>query len=347
VATQVVQVGSVWPTGSTLTITGQATTGQAITGATVGASFGTVTARTVWTQPVGGVQTAQAFGQITTSQSFTIHPVGIPSAQAFGAITTRVGGQAVTPTPVPSAAAFGVPKFIQKVTVAGIGSAQQFGSSLKINQSVQVKGFYPYPDDIPSITGAVICGDGHLVGGYGGTNWQFGRITIHAQITVAVAGVPSAAAFGQIKVVQLVQVPGVPSAQQFGLKLGWKITVWGIPSAQQFGTGWRVFLVWMREAVCTDLDLDPSACIVSGGRSILNTFRCGDGTVISGGQAFLDDPTEDDLGLAASVCLADREGAAILNTFRCGDGTRIGQGEGLFLDEAPVLTLDLQPAGCT
>ena len=214
-----VQVGSVWPTGSTLTITGQATTGQAITGATVGASFGvpTVTVKTIQVVPVGGV----------------------PSAQAFGA-----------------------PTFVfakQTVQVFGLGSAQRFGGP-QTNQIVHIQGFYPYATYAPSITGQVICGDGHLVGGSGGTGSQFGHPTISSIVRVAVGGVPSAALFGQPQIVQVVRLAGVPSAQQFGTRFGWKISVWGVPSAQAFGKP-RVFLVWIRGDACADLDLSPSTCI--------------------------------------------------------------------------------------
>jgi len=214
------QVGSVWPTGSTLTITGQATTGQAITGATVGASFGVPT--------------------VTVTLNQNVSVLGVPSAAAFGA-----------------------PAFIfakQNVQVFGLDTAQQFGS-LQTNQTVSVPGFVPYTAYIPSITGQVICGDGHVVGGIGGPQSLFGQISFYTHVNVAVGGVPSAAQFGQPQIAQIVHPLSVPTAAQFGQQLGWKITVWGIPSAAAFGTDFiRVFDVWMREATCTDLDLAEASC---------------------------------------------------------------------------------------
>ena len=255
-----VQVGSVWPTGSTLTITGPATiTGQAITGAQPGAAFGTPSVRTVWHQNVGGVGTAQVFGAVTLYQQIAVHPAGLGSPAAFGVPVIRLGGRTIPVGSVASAAAFGALKLNQAIVVGGVGSAQQFGSSLRINQIVHVQGFYSYATYAPSITGQVISGDGHVVGGSGGPGSLFGAVTIHATITTAVGGVLSAAAFGAPKLVQIVHPMPVPSAAAFGARLGWILGVWGLPSAQQFGTP-RVFIVWMREEVCEDIDLAPAEC---------------------------------------------------------------------------------------
>src|SRR5215831_15486262 len=93
-------VPSVWPSGSIVTISGQATTGQATTGATVPpVQFGTPTTRLggpPQTQAVTGITSPQAFGAIRTAQA---KPIGaVNSAQVFGVptpktvVTITVGG---------------------------------------------------------------------------------------------------------------------------------------------------------------------------------------------------------------------------------------------------------------
>ena len=143
------------------------------------------------------------------------HVVGGAPGGLFGTPTLKES-QPVTPPGLPSAQRFGAPTFIfakQSVAVRGLSSAQQFGTALRTNQTIHVQGFVPYPAFVPSITGQVISGDGHVVGGYGGPGWLFGHPTIHATIKVAVNGVLSAQQFGAVKIVQVVHPRSVPSAR--------------------------------------------------------------------------------------------------------------------------------------
>ena len=240
-----------------------------VTGAQV---FGAVTIKTTVSRAVGGIGTAQVIGTVTVTSVYRFTPTGVSTAQSFGTITIRVGGQSRTPAPVLSAAAFGTLKF--KVTVPPVGSvpsAQAFGVVvIKATITVPVQGIIPYPTLVPSITGAVITGDGHIVGGYGGPGWMLGRPTIYTFIRTNVGSVFSAANFGAPWIVQTVHPNGIPSAQQFGTKIGFKFRVLGIGSAQAFGHP-RVYLVWLRpppdydfdlaDLVCSDLDLAELACL--------------------------------------------------------------------------------------
>jgi len=149
----VVPVGSVWPSGSTLTITGQATTGLVICGAVAGAAFGTPTTKlggSPQTKPLsglasaqafgtptikttiragaGGVGSAQAFGTVTILAAYRANVLGVGTAQAFGTLTFRTGFTRSVGS-VPSAQAFGIVQaaFRQVVQVGGIASAQAFG----------------------------------------------------------------------------------------------------------------------------------------------------------------------------------------------------------------------------
>src|SRR6516164_9704342 len=102
-------VPSVWPSGSNVTISGQATTGQNLTGATPPSlQFGTVTTRLggpPQTQAVSGIASTQAFGSV---RFVLFPPIGaVPSAQQFGVPT---------------------PKAVASITVGGISSAQAFGT---------------------------------------------------------------------------------------------------------------------------------------------------------------------------------------------------------------------------
>ena len=127
----------------------------------------------------------------------------------------------------------------QVVSVGGVGTGGAFGSA-RIPQKVQLpSGVYP-AGFIPSITGAVISGDGHLVGG--SPAGQFGPVTaafVTSQ-TKPVAGVGSAQSFGAITVRTVVAraVAGLGSAQSFGTvtaKSISRVVVTGVPSAQAFG----------------------------------------------------------------------------------------------------------------
>lgn len=243
-ATTVV-VPSVWPVGSQVSITGQVTSGGAVVGGVLGNSFGT---------PVIKLANSIPFG-------------GVPSVAAFGAILiVRGGSQSVQVGAVASAASIGVPKLSATIRPAGgVPSAGAFGTvGFHTAITIQVPGV-PSPQGVfvPSITGQVIAGDGHVVGGYW-TGLGFGFVMIHATITVPVGGVPSAAAFGSnIQIVQTVHPPGVPSAGDFGWRLGWIIMGPGVPSAAAFGTaagGFAVFIDWLHDLECIDVDLDESTC---------------------------------------------------------------------------------------
>src|SRR5215469_3052922 len=256
-----VAVPPVWPVGSQVSIAGVSITGQAITGGVLGNQIGVPLVKGIFRQPTGGVQTAQAFGLLSFYQIYAVHPVGLGSAQTFGAIITRLGGYTQAVGGIASVAAFGVVQLNQRRTVGAVASAQQFSLSLQINQIVHPAGFYPYGPYIPSITGQVISGDGHLVGGKDGTGSQFGRPSFYLIYRLTgIGGIPSAQSFGTIKIVQIVHPLGVPSAQAFGTKIGIKFRVLGLDSEAVVGTP-RVFLVWMRVAVCTDLDLAVSTPI--------------------------------------------------------------------------------------
>lgn len=88
-------------------------------------------------------------------------------------------------------------------------------------QTVQVSGVTRPTTATISITGLVICGDGHVVGG---TGMLFGWPTILWQQFPLPLGVPSAQQFGQITPRPgpvWIPVPGVGSAQQFGEPLAY------------------------------------------------------------------------------------------------------------------------------
>jgi hypothetical protein len=262
-------VPSVWPPGSNVSITGLVVSGDGhVVGASPGVQFGSPTVVTKY--PAGGVPSAQAFG-VTRAVGLQVVSVGgVPTAKAFGSDTVKPGAVIV---PVP-----GVPQYpADQVSITGqvisgdghlvgqtTGTGWLFGQiTFKTAVTVQVQGFYPYPTYIPSITGGVIAGDGHVVGGYGGTGYQFGHPGFYLNYRLAVTGVPSAQAFGAVKLVQVVHPLGVPSAQAFGTRIGIVFRILGLPSEQAFGSeefGFAVFIVWIRPAPCEDLDLALSAC---------------------------------------------------------------------------------------
>jgi len=85
-------------------------------------------------------------------------------------------------------------------------------------QTVQVAGFTS-GTYVPSISGFVISGDGHVSGGYWVGSGSFGTPTVkNLPRVVAVPGLGSAKAFGTVTISQATVKPvgGVPSAQQFG-----------------------------------------------------------------------------------------------------------------------------------
>lgn len=305
-----VQVGSVWPTGSTLTITRPTTiTGQAITGAVSGAAFGvpSVIIAPVQFRAVTGVASAQSFGAAVLRISQVRQVSGVPSAQAFGGALKL--NQFVQPAGLDPYAGF-----VSSITgqvISGDGhvvggqskAASHFGAvTIHATITVPVQGFYNYPPFVNSITGGVICGDGHIVGGYGGTGYQFGHPTIYALYRVSVGGVGSAQQFGSIKTAQRIYLSGVPSAQAFGTRIGFKFRILGLGSAQAFGIP-RVFLVWMRADLCSVLALTSAQCLTATDASILNTFRCGDGTRIGSGTVFLGEPSVITLDLEPAGCV--------------------------------------------
>jgi hypothetical protein len=136
--------------------------------------------------PVLGLASAQAFGAVRTDLRFAV--IGVVSTQQFGAVITRSGfSQAVTG--VLSAQAFGLVRPANVAAVFGLGSAQAFGA-LQLNYfffvsgipsaqlfgaatiGLKVRNVWIWPTDWVSsvqeapICGQVICGDGHLVGGW-------------------------------------------------------------------------------------------------------------------------------------------------------------------------------------
>ena len=141
----VVQVRGVYPPLSTPSITGQVISGD---GHRVGWNAST------------------QFGVVTTR--FDTRVLGVPSAAAFGTVTAAV----VLGAPgVPSAQIFGAVAIHAQVTVVlvGIESAQAFGAAIA---GLVVRNVWIWPTDWVSsiqesaVCGQVICGDGHLVGGW-------------------------------------------------------------------------------------------------------------------------------------------------------------------------------------
>jgi len=151
-------------------------------------AFGAVTIRGALTRPVAGIPSAQAFGALAIKAAIVRVVSGVGSAQAFGAIITRTGfSQPVGG--VTSAQAFGLVRPANVVIAVGVGSAQAF-SALKANYYIPVAGIqsaqlfgdaivglkvrnvWIWPTDLvpgtqaAPICGQVICGDGHVVGGW-------------------------------------------------------------------------------------------------------------------------------------------------------------------------------------
>lgn len=141
---------------------------RAVTGIPSAQSFGPVTVKTTVAKGINGVGSAQAFGAVTIKTALSRFISGLPSGQAFGTVTATV----VTPP--------------QTRAVNGIASAQSFGA-------VTPK---------PRITRAV--------GGVGSAG-SLGTVTAKARLTVLVAGLPSAQSFGvgNAKTNQTVTVRGI------------------------------------------------------------------------------------------------------------------------------------------
>src|SRR5215831_3280926 len=168
-------VPSVYPTGSTLSITGQVVAGDGhVVGGVQGWQFGTP----LVTQAVHplGVPSAGQLGPVYISQAQIVPVGGLASPQAFGTLKTRV-----------------------TVLVTGLGSAQQFPAP-KIAQTVHVQGLDPYAIYNVSITGQVISGDGHLCGWTYVGGPHFGIVTVHATVSRTVVGIPPPTAVGTVTV---------------------------------------------------------------------------------------------------------------------------------------------------
>ena len=105
-------------------------------------------------------------------------------------------------------------------------------------QTVSVQGVNPYLV-VTSITGQVICGDGHLVGTSVYALGMFGAVGVHTTVTRQVGGVSSTAVVGVVRATNILKPNGVLSAQQFGVAKALpgpvRLQLSGIPSAQLFG----------------------------------------------------------------------------------------------------------------
>lgn len=255
---QTVVVPGVYPFG--YTVTAVSTTGQVVSGdghlvgggvASTAAQFGVPTLATgsfSTTTSVGSTPSAAAFGVVTIRAAITRGVTGIGSAQAFGAVTAvNVAGS-------------------QTKAVTGVGSAQAFGAltAKPPTQIVQVPGLQQVASWGLSITGQVITGDGHLV--LGGGSPLFGQVVIRTTVTTVVSGIPSAQRFG---------TPWIAFAQ--------KIAVAGLASATRLGRV-VVFVVYMRDSTCTDLEPLESVALEMELAEIL----CGAGAMTPAGSSDLD-----------------------------------------------------------
>lgn len=287
----VVPVTGVYPSGTTLSITGQVVAGDGhLVGGIAGWQFGTPTV-IVGPPPValGGVPTAQQFGALTLQTAVTVTVPGLDTDPAYlgletsGHILTEDGSGALLLEAQP-VSKFGVPTFKSGVLVPGVASAQAFG--------------VPTTRFIQTVVGP-------------GSAQAFGALTFSTRRTVVVPGVPSAQAFGSARVAFSVNILGVNSAQSFGALritfgqvvpvqgvlpygptiysitnevicgdghlVGWKgspseqfghvtirtgpvtVAVGGIGSAQAFGAV-LAYVVYIRPEDCLDLDLTGIVC---------------------------------------------------------------------------------------
>src|SRR5215831_2132822 len=344
-------VPHVWPSGSTVTISGQATTGQATTGATVPpVQFGTPTTRLggpPQTQAVTGITSPQAFGTIRTAVKAPIGAVN--SAQAFGVPTPKTV-ISITVGGVPSAQAFGTPliKTVIRSGAGGVSSAQSFGAVTAYalyRASVSGVGSAQSFGSVTTRTGFT-----KAIGGVSSAQ-ALGAPTVVFRQALQVGGINSAQAFGALTIKGAIrpQAGGVPSAQAFGaIHAVYRQTVAlaGVSSAQAFGTAFLVFHVWLRQSVCTQdnlvadpettLTLSANQCIVPE-TSICGVPICGDGHLCGyvGNR------------IAAVVCLTDSPITSIVNKFVCGDGTVVGEQAITYLDPVPApLVFNLDPVEC-
>src|SRR5215471_9124585 len=118
-----------------------------------------------------------------------------------------------------------------------------------------------------SVCGTPTCGDGHVCGGIAGTLFGVPTFSISLAQAITVPGVPSAQAFGVIGIKKSLPVGGVPTAQAFGVPTPHPgpVTrqIQGVPSAQAFGTAFWIYNVWERPLVCTPIVLaaDPESTL--------------------------------------------------------------------------------------
>ena len=119
---------------------------------------------------------------------------------------------------------FGVPsgqfgtvaaKNVARVTVGGVGSAQQFGS-LTFRVTAAAGGVTTAQQfGVPLAAGKITAAVGSV-----GSAQSFGALTVKAVVARAVGAVASAQAFGTVTFRVTATSGGVPSAQQFGVKNG-------------------------------------------------------------------------------------------------------------------------------
>jgi hypothetical protein len=311
-----VSVPSVYPSGSLVSITGQATCGDGhVAGGVAASQFGTITTRlggppqtqavsgiasaqafgtikTLQTRPVSAVNSAQAFGVPTPKATYTLSVGAVASAQSFGAVTIKT---VVKPGvgSVPSAQAFGAPtiKATRTLALSGIVSAQSFGAITTRTGFTQAVG---------SVS----------------TAQAFGQVKIVFAQAVPLAGIPSSQQFGTPTITGAVKTPtgGVPSAQQFGqvtIVFSQRVAVQGLRSAQNFGTEFFVGTKWLWDIHCIGT---PDA-------SICGEPTCGDGHVV-GGYSF---------NPAIGPCLGSPS-PKLLNEFLCGQAVAGGPGFAAELD---------------
>jgi hypothetical protein len=268
------EVGSVYPPNYDASITGTVVAGDgSLVLGSPGVQFGTPSLRAL--VATGGVSSAQSFGAVTPRLAF------------------KVGS-------VASAAQFGTPILTHPQTIAILGcpSAQQFGSTLRFNQTIHVNGVQYTV--IPYLAGQYLTGQIN-VGYLPGHEPQFGIPTIYTIVRVAVAGVASAQQFGLAQAAQIVHPPGLGSAQQFGTQLGFKFRVLGVSSAAAFGVP-VVFRVYLYRELCSDLDLVVSGCVGGGPAAMLAEFLCDEGVLAETGELLLVPVPTYDLDLEPAGC---------------------------------------------
>ena len=379
-------VPSVWPSGTTVTITGAATTGLATTGATLPpVQFGTPTTRLggpPQTVVVIGLNSAQAFGAIQVAQGRPVSAVN--SAQAFGVPAPKAVFRLAVGS-VSTAQTFGTPtiKTVVQTGAGGVPSAQAFGS-VTVHTQIRVT-----PTSVTSAQsfGAIVTRTGfsQAVPGLGSAQ-AFGvpHPTWPQWLTVAALG--SAQSFGSPTITGAIKTPslGVPSAQAFGvpwIRFAQHATPPGLDSAQQFGTFFFVGTKWLWDLHCTGTPFasitDPTTicgtghvcggysfnpeydtCYGSPAPALLDQFLCGNAVV--GGPGFtpeLDCIEPQDAITGIPICGDGHVcgGLGFLNSFLCIDSGPIlntflcGQrtiGQQHIESLPPAYVLDLDPVEC-